>query len=52
MDSPPTLASDGETPTASCTCSRCGAPDAMRFGDESICLTCYTECGSCCAGDE
>ncbi|MFC5455821.1 hypothetical protein [Prosthecobacter fluviatilis] len=33
-------------------CERCGAPEAVKFGDEFICDECYAACGSCCAGDE
>jgi len=40
------------THAASCNCERCGKPDAVKFGDEWICVDCYTECGSCCAGED
>jgi hypothetical protein len=29
-------------------CERCGAPEAMQFGDHWVCEDCYGLRGSCC----
>jgi hypothetical protein len=29
-------------------CKHCGAPDAVRLGEDLICLNCYAAAGSCC----
>lgn len=32
-------------------CDICGRFDAQEFADRWLCLDCYAECGSCCAGE-
>jgi hypothetical protein len=29
-------------------CDRCGKPDAVTFGDRTLCRDCYFACNSCC----
>lgn len=46
---PFTAATSLALPSVVEVCSRCGAAQASKFGDECICDDCYTACGSCCA---
>ena len=38
-------------PDENAVCETCGKFGAYRFGDASLCLDCYEESGSCCAGE-
>lgn len=36
-------------PAADAVCDTCGAPEATRFAEETLCVDCYAERGACCA---